>query len=344
MPKLIAAALALLGATTAAAHHTNGEAAPHVSLFAGSLGALLVASALLYATGVRALWRKAGSGRGIQREDVARFALGWITLAAALLCPIDEYADRSFALHMVQHELLMIVAAPLMVLGRPLEAFAWALSSRLKRSIATGARAITARRLWWLLTAPLGAWMLHALALWIWHVPMLFKAALSSLPLHVLQHTCFFASALGFWWAVFGGAERKPGGASVASLFTTMLHTSALGALLTFAPAAWYAVDALPAFGLSTLEDQQLGGLVMWIPGGFAYMIAGLAIIARWLAPTKKPSAPVIHRRGTLAGQTKALSFRPEILNTTSTARPVTASRMVDSADAVPNCPSSTDR
>jgi putative membrane protein len=287
--KLIAAASVVVVAPTAAAHHTiGGDLHSQFSLFNGCLAALLVASALLYAIGVQALWRKAGAGRGIRRSDVARFALGWISLATALLSPIDEYADRSFALHMVQHELLMIVAAPLMVLGRPLEAFAWALSTRAKRFFSVGARWPPARKVGWLLTAPVGAWTLHALALWVWHVPVLFKAALTSLPLHVLQHACFFASALGLWWAVFGSRERVPGGASVASLFTTMLHTSALGALLTFAPTGWYSLDAAPAFGFSAVEDQQLGGLVMWIPGGFAYMIAGLVIIETWLAPARK--------------------------------------------------------
>jgi cytochrome c oxidase assembly factor CtaG len=71
---------------------------------------------------------------------------------------------------------------------------------------------------------------------------------------------------------------------SIASLFTTMLHTSALGALLTFAPSAWYPLDGTVAFGLTALEDQQLGGLVMWVPGGLAYMIVGLAVVRRWLS------------------------------------------------------------
>ena len=64
-----------------------------------------------------------------------------------------------------------------------------------------------------------------------------------------------------------------------------MLHTSALGALLTFAPSPWYVTDGARAFGLSALEDQQLGGLIMWVPGGMAYMIMGLIIVGRWLAP-----------------------------------------------------------
>jgi len=216
---------------------------------------------------------------------VLRFALGWGALAIALVSPIDEYADRSFALHMVQHELLMVVAAPLIVLGRPLEAFAWGSPRSVIAACASFARTRPARALWQMLTGSLSAWIVHAVALWTWHVPLFFKAALLSLPLHALQHTCFLVSALGFWWSTVGTREHAPGGSSVASLFTTMLHTSALGALLTFAPTAWYTLADASAFGLSPVEDQQLGGLVMWIPGGTAYMIAGLAIVRAWLRP-----------------------------------------------------------
>jgi cytochrome c oxidase assembly factor CtaG len=243
----------------------------------------MLLGAILYVSGVRALWRRGGTGRAITREHVLRFAGGWTALAAALLSPIDAYADRSFALHMVQHEMLMIIAAPLIVLGRPLEAFAWGSPRRLTQAFTWIARRHLARKLWRLLTRPLSAWIVHAAAIWIWHVPIFFKAALVNLPLHVLQHTCFLVSALGFWWSVVGPRERVSGGSSVASLFTTMLHTSALGALLTFAPAAWYALGESTAFGLSAVEDQQLGGLVMWIPGGMAYMIAGLALVRTWL-------------------------------------------------------------
>jgi cytochrome c oxidase assembly factor CtaG len=283
VPQLIVAALAGFGANTAEAHAaTGGNDA--TAAFDVVLVVLLAASALLYARGAAALWARAGFGRGIRIGDATRFALGWLMLALALLSPIDALAERSFALHMVQHELLMVVAAPLLVLGRPLEAWSWAVPRSFGRVVSAAVRAAPLRQAFYALTVPLGAWIFHALALWIWHIPALFTAALESLPLHVLQHVCFFGSALGFWWAAFGGIARAASAASIASLFTTMLHTSALGALLTFAPRAWYVREGPAAFGLSPLEDQQLGGLVMWVPGSFTYMIAGLAIVAAWLS------------------------------------------------------------
>jgi cytochrome c oxidase assembly factor CtaG len=254
------------------AHH--GEAAD--LLWPIVLATLLAASAGLYAAGVTKLWCKAGPGRGIRRVEVAHFTAGWLLLAATLAPPVDILAERSFALHMVQHELLMVVAAPLLVLSRPLQAFAWALPAAARSAVA-----FVPRGAWRVLNVPAGAWSVHALALWLWHIPVLFLAALADPSLHVLQHTCFFVSAFAFWWAVFG--RRAPDATGVACLFTTMLHTSALAVLLTFAPAPWYAHDATIPFGLTALEDQQLGGLLMWVPGAFAYVVAGLAIVADWL-------------------------------------------------------------
>ena len=234
---------------------------------------LMLAAAALYALGVRRLWRRAGKGRGIRIADVARFVAGSATLALAFFSPLDTLAPRSFFLHMVQHELLMVVAAPLLVLSRPLEAFAWAVGPmRLPQ------------RWWQWLRAPVFAGCFHALALWLWHVPLLFSIALADQAVHVLQHTCFFVSALAFWWAACGPVARGSGGIAMALLFTTMLHTSALGALLAVAPTAWYSASMLPPlFGLTPLEDQQLGGLLMWVPGSLAYLAAALAIARRWL-------------------------------------------------------------
>lgn len=250
---------------------------------------LLAAAAILYAAGVVRLWRSAGIGRGIRAGAAARFALGWLALCAALASPLDALSERLFSAHMVQHELLMAVAAPLLVLGRPLEAWAWALPSAWLRTLAAFGRSRPVSHAWDAITEPVPAWSIHALALWLWHAPALFDMALEHEWVHIAQHTSFLGSALLLWWSVFGRGSRRPDGASIASLFTTMIHTGALGALLTFAPHPWYAHYAGSA-SLSALEDQQLGGLVMWVPGGLGYLVAGLAIVAAWLA-RERPAA-----------------------------------------------------
>ena len=217
--------------------------------------ALIVVAALWYAAGVRRLWRRAGQGRGIARAQAASFAAGIALLAIAVLSPLHEMAERLLWVHMVQHELLMVMAAPLLVLGRPMQAFAHVVPLRVPRFLGD----------------PLLAFAAHALAVWLWHLPPFFDAALASEAWHFAQHASFLASAALFWWTIFARADL----AALASLFGTMIYTGALGALLAFARGTWYAGFALP--------DQQLAGLIMWVPAGLAYPAAALLIASRWL-------------------------------------------------------------
>ncbi len=259
------------------------------------LGCLAV-SAWLYAFGLLRLWRHAGFGRGARPVQAASFMAGWLTLALALVSPIDPLGSQLFVAHMIQHELLMIVAAPLLVLGRPLGVWIWAFSPRWRRRIGRFLQAPGWRAPWTLVTAPLSAWVLHALALWLWHVPALFEAALEHEWVHTLQHSSFLLTALLFWWTVLATPTRRAQGIAVVSLFTTMLHMGALGALLTLARTVWYPayLGRTQAFGLTALEDQQLGGLVMWVPSGFIYIACLITIAASWLnAPPPRPRPPV---------------------------------------------------
>ena len=171
---------------------------------------LLAASAALYALGAGRVWRRAGRGRGITFGHAARFAVGWLALCAALLSPIDTLATRLFSLHMVQHELLMVVAAPLLVLSRPLEAWTWALKASWRKALAGVARIDLLRVAWRACSAPIGAWTLQAVALWTWHMPVLFDAALADEGVHIAQHSCFLVSALFFWWSVFRRGVASP--------------------------------------------------------------------------------------------------------------------------------------
>jgi putative membrane protein len=258
-------------------------------LTVAALGGVLATASLLYTRGVVRLWRRADVGRGIRIADVTRFGLGMAIVAAALTSPLDALADRSFAMHMLEHEMLMVLAAPLFVLARPLEAWARALPRDVRQALTRFAHGPRLRAAGHALTAPVAATGVHALALWVWHAPALFAVALASEPVHVLQHVCFFASALAFWGAMFGGAARVAPGVSIACLFVTMLHTSVLGALLALAPSSWYAQGPDPRlFGLTPLEDQQLGGLIMWVPGSLAYIVVGLVIVGAWLAPPQR--------------------------------------------------------
>ncbi len=246
----------------------------------------LVLSGWLYLRGVRAIWRSAGRGRGIRGWEAAGFGVGWLTLAIGLVSPLHRLGEALFTAHMVQHELLMAVAAPLLVLGRPIVPFLWALPMSWRRTAGSLSSAGPVKRSWELLTLPSVAWVVHALAIWLWHAPALYQATLGSDAIHTLQHVSFLGTALLFWWALLRGREGRLGRpAAVIYLFTTAMHTSLLGALLTFADRLWYPLyEATTApWGLTPLEDQQLAGVIMWVPAALAYLVAALALAATWL-------------------------------------------------------------
>ena len=254
----------------------------------------LLLTGVLYLLGIRKMWASSRTGLGISRREAAAFWLGWLALVAALLSPIHTLSEELFSIHMIQHELLMLVAAPLLALGRPLLAFTWALPPGGRSAAGASVRSPWIRAAWAFISNPLAAWSIHAAALWIWHVPRLFEATLRSDGIHTLQHACFLGSALVFWWALF---HRRPGwmgyGAAILYLFTTAMHSGLLGALLTLADIPLYPAYAPSAarWGLTPLEDQQLGGLIMWVPAGLAYAVAALALMTGWLHQADRRAA-----------------------------------------------------
>lgn len=254
---------------------------------------LLGLSTCLYAVGLSRLWAHAGRGRGVHVGPSLAFATGTLVLVVALVTPLDPLGSQLFSAHMVQHELLMIAAAPLLVVGRPLAVGIWALPIGWRRALGGLFHRPGWRVPWRFVTGPLPAWVLHALALWVWHVPVLFEAALANEAVHAFQHIAFLVAALLFWWSVLGVTTRQARGIALLSLFTTMVHTGALGALLTLSPVAWYPcyAQSADAFGLDALEDQQLGGLVMWIPAGLIYVACGLVLASSWIGkPIRRSS------------------------------------------------------
>jgi cytochrome c oxidase assembly factor CtaG len=133
--------------------------------------------------------------------------------------------------------------------------------------------------------------MIHAAVLWGWHAPALFQATLHNEWVHAAQHISFLGSALLFWWALIHG-RRGAGeyGLAVLYLFTTAIHSGLLGALLTFARSVWYPdyIGRTESWGLTPLEDQQLGGLIMWVPACLVYIAAGLVLFAKWLQESER--------------------------------------------------------
>jgi putative membrane protein len=225
---------------------------------------------------------------------VACFAAAWLLLVTALVAPLHWLGERLFAAHMIEHEILMAVSAPLLVVARPIGAILWALPARWRRALGGLAQAPVLAAVWRRLTDPLIATVLHAVALWTWHIPKFYDAALSSDRLHWLQHLSFLVTALFFWWSLLRGPARERGyGAAVLYLFATSLHSGFLGILLALARQPLYPVQTQAAleWGLTPLEDQQLAGLIMWVPAGLVYALAALALAGIWVARSSLATA-----------------------------------------------------
>lgn len=283
--------LLLFSAAPALAHagepHTHAVMSPE-SFWNLVTGLVLFIIGALYAFGLRRLWRTAGGRSTVKAWHAALFGIGWGTVLIALLSRLDSLSDVLFSAHMLQHEILMLISAPLMVMGRPFVVTLWALSDPQRASVATHFRRPAVRTSWHQLTGPMTVLILHAAVLWIWHVPALFEAALQNEAVHVFQHLGFFLTAALFWWALIHGRFGKVGyGAGVLYVFSTAMHSQILGALLTFGKHPWYPTHARRT-GSSWLEDQQLAGLLMWIPFGVVFMLIGLALFAAWIGEAER--------------------------------------------------------
>ncbi|HEU0036923.1 MAG TPA: cytochrome c oxidase assembly protein [Kofleriaceae bacterium] len=260
------------------------------------IGALALA-ATLYTTGAMRLWRHAGVAHGLQPWQAIAHGVGITIIALALLSPLDAASDVLFSAHMAQHELLMLVAAPLIVLGRPLAPVVWSLPRGWRTAALRTGRTDTVKRVWHVLTTPAIAVLIHALTRLVWHVPALFDAALADERIHAIQHLSFFATAVLFWWTLIHGRYGRYGyGVGLAFVFVTMLYSGLLAAVLSFAREPLYAHGARSArLGIDAVVDQERAGLVMWVPAGVIMMGIGLAIFAAWLGQSERRMAHSPH-------------------------------------------------
>src|SRR5438552_9041141 len=230
--------------------------------------------------------RRAHAATRRWRRQIAAFAAGCLTLVVALLSPLHHLAGALLSAHMVQHLLLVTVAAPLLVLGSPLALGLAAAPPSIRGRVARWRRwppvrmAERAAR-------PAPAAVIFGVALWGWHAPRLFQAALVHEWVHVAEHASLVGAAALFWWAL--ARRRRDGGVATLCLFVTTSHAALLAVLLTLAPTVWYPRQAHGnRWGLTALEDQQLAGLIMWVPCALAFVVAGLALFARWLGEAER--------------------------------------------------------
>lgn len=249
-----------------------------------TMGAALLVLAAFVGAAVVLGGRRGRSGR--RRWRAAAWVSALLTLAIAVAPPLEAAAEGSLVAHMVQHLLLLVVVAPLLV-------GAGALPLLLGR-LGVGAWPAGASMLWRVLARALhrpGAVivlaLVHSVVILLWHVPALYHAALRHPVVHALEHASFLLVAVLFWWSLAVASRRRDGSLLVAALVSTALAFGAgllLAVLMTFAPAPWYSHHhpaELPGLGeLGPLVDQQLAGAVMWSLGGPAYVVGAAWLLA----------------------------------------------------------------
>lgn len=241
----------------------------------------IVTLVTLYVVTLRRLWGSGRRGAGITVGQAWSFAAGVVALVVAVVSPLDALGEALFAAHMTQHLLLALVAAPLLLAGR-VHLVAVAV-------VGVGARRRYGRKLARLLRRIGPGGLVLAVAFHVgvtlaWHVPVLYDLAVSSAPVHALEHLSMLAGGLVFW-AALGASGPRPVAAAGIGAFGAAFAMILLSALLTFAPEPWYGAHETTAasWGLTPLQDQQLAAAIMWIPGGFVYLGAGVWAMVRWL-------------------------------------------------------------
>lgn len=244
-------------------------------------------ASLLYAIGIWRLYHEAGPERILDRWRIASFAVGMLLLFLALCSPLDEAADQLFSAHMLQHILLMMVVPPLLVWSRPNIAFVWAFSRLWRKRIGRAWSAAGFNRASKVLMHPFVVFVLFCGAFVFWHLPRPYVWGLEDEFVHSLEHLSFLLTALAFWTIIIepSGQRHLDYAATLLFLVVTVVVSDMPGALMVLSPRPLYSIHAAgaAAWGMSLMQDQQLAGLIMWIPAGAIYVAAAIWLFVRLL-------------------------------------------------------------
>jgi putative membrane protein len=272
--------------------HPGQPPAPHDLWGAWNLDPVLLGGLLLAAW---AFWRGQTSGprRPVDSWRARCFSGALVALGLALLSPLDALSGSLASAHMVQHLLLLLVAAPLLALSAPSSAILRGSPLVLRRASGRWRRrlGLTHGNLG-VLRHPAAVWLLSVGVVWFWHAAAPYDATLDNQLLHVLEHASFLVTAVLFWQVVVGvrGAARVSGGLGVLLVFAMAMQSVFLSVLLTFARTPWYSgyATTTASWGLDPLTDQQVAGVIMWIPAGGIYLAAALVLLVTWIRATER--------------------------------------------------------
>jgi cytochrome c oxidase assembly factor CtaG len=259
--------------------------------------AVLVPLTILYTLGWRRLRRRAASRRLAPRWRLAAYWAGMGVLAISLMSPVDWLGGQLFMMHMIQHMLAIMLAAPLILLANPFPFVLWALPPAARRPVTRlFTRDSYFRRGLVAVTQPGVAWLVFILVYLGWHDPNAYNAALYYPWVHDVEHITFFAAALLYWYPIIEPAPRLhkhfPGWGKMAYLIGTVPPNMVVGVSIAFAGEVLYTyyLSIPPIWGFTTLQDQQLAGAIMWIVGSQMFIMAALVVLARMFG--RKGDAP----------------------------------------------------
>jgi putative membrane protein len=247
----------------------------------------LALAATIHLTG---RWRlkQRGGGQVIAPWRTTSYLGGLAVLWLALMSPIDVLSSQYFFMHMIQHLLLVMIAAPLLLIGNPMPIMLWGLPATLRMEVGRWLRpGATFRRVVAAVTRPGLAWLYFVIAVVGWHDPNAYNATLESDIVHDLEHLSFFGTAILFWWHVIGVAprihRRLSKGVRIGYTVAVVPPNALTGIAISFASEPIYTYyETVPRLGsMTVMQDQMLAGTIMWIPGSMMYMLAALILVAQ---------------------------------------------------------------
>ena len=238
------------------------------------IGTVLITGLYLYAIGP--LRKRYFPEEPVKTGQTVSFLLGVFFMFLSLVSPLDELGDSYlFSAHMVQHLVLTMIGPPLLVIGTP----GWFIKPLVRNKIAF--------RVAKALTYPAVAFVLYNVDFWLWHAPPLYNATLENQNIHILEHLTFIVFGILNWWPIFSQSKDLPRlsiGGQILYLFLSGMPSVLLGAGLTFSPPLYAPYIAAPrVWGISAATDQQLGGLIMWVPVSISYIVVMSVLFIRWM-------------------------------------------------------------
>lgn len=261
---------------------------------------VILTMSTLYVTGWRRLRRQSAHHKLATRLRLTSYLSGMVIIAIALMSPIDRLGGQLFFMHMIQHMLFMMLSAPLLWLAEPFPISLWGLPPKARHAVGglfnsdSTFRSVLARA-----TSPGVAWLIFVTIYLGWHDPNLYNLALHHEWVHDIQHITFFGASLLYWWPIIGAAPhihtRFPGWAKLPYLLGTVPPNMFVGISIAFATDVRYTYyESIPRFwGLTVMQDQQLAGAIMWIPGSMMFIMAALVVLALLFGKEKSQPGPV---------------------------------------------------